>query len=577
MRTTYCDNCETTVRFYTDFGPGLTWLRICTECDGDLNYNYKVCIIAAGTGTRSRSVSGLHKALLPIENRPVISHILDQFDKRIEIVVAVGYEANQIKSYLNEVHSDRKITYVDVDNYDGSGSGPGYSLLCCKDELQHPFVYTAADTIVEVLKDSEIMDYEEDSDNVFTFLGENWIGASDVKVEESLNYCLIKGKNDYLVDLYYGKGNRAYTGIAGVVDYEDFWKGLEDGGDGNIKHTDDLHEYNADSGFRGLSKIKIVDFKWYDTGNTRSYNEVRKVFNKEVVANKSDEALFIDKNKVVKYFSDPNKIKVRVERLNYMNDNCPKVKQIHSNLYSYDYVEGKLLSEINDVSIFETFLNWYNSPDGLVSKESTNKKFYENCSTMYERKTLDRLSKMKDTNLDKIEVVNGVKVKPIIELLNQINWSDIYNAAIPSRFHGDLQLENIIYREDTSFALIDWRQTFGESKEVGDIYYDLGKIWHSLPINGKTILNKMYRVNYDETSAEVEYFFRSNLLKFYFKLKEFCDHNSYDWNVVTLVGILHYLNICTLYDNFQGGKYGEFLFLLGKLMLTKNLEGEEVI
>ena len=65
MRTTYCDNCETTVRFYTDFGPGLTWLRICTECDGDLNYNYKVCIIAAGTGTRSRSVSGLHKALLP--------------------------------------------------------------------------------------------------------------------------------------------------------------------------------------------------------------------------------------------------------------------------------------------------------------------------------------------------------------------------------------------------------------------------------------------------------------------------------------------------------------------------------
>ena len=45
------------------------------------------------------------------------------------------------------------------------------------------------------------MDYEEDSDNVFTFLGENWIGASDVKVEESLNYCLIKGKNDYYLGL----------------------------------------------------------------------------------------------------------------------------------------------------------------------------------------------------------------------------------------------------------------------------------------------------------------------------------------------------------------------------------------
>ena len=220
MRTTYCDNCETTVRFYTDFGPGLTWLRICTECDGDLNYNYKVCIVAAGTGTRSRSVGGLHKALLPIENRPVISHILDQFDERIEIVIAVGYEANQIKSYLNEVYSDRKITYVDVDNYDGPGSGPGYSLLCCEDKLQHPFVYTAVDTIVEELKDSENRNYEEGSDNIFTFLGENWIGASDVRVEESLNYCLVKGKDDYLVDLYYGKGNRATRIKRGSHHYE---------------------------------------------------------------------------------------------------------------------------------------------------------------------------------------------------------------------------------------------------------------------------------------------------------------------------------------------------------------------
>ena len=33
---------------------------------------------------------------------------------------------------MNLVHSDKNITYVDVDNYDGVGSGPGYSLYVVK-------------------------------------------------------------------------------------------------------------------------------------------------------------------------------------------------------------------------------------------------------------------------------------------------------------------------------------------------------------------------------------------------------------------------------------------------------------
>ena len=38
----------------------------------------KFCILAAGCGTRNDNVSGLHKALLPLENKPVISHIIDR-------------------------------------------------------------------------------------------------------------------------------------------------------------------------------------------------------------------------------------------------------------------------------------------------------------------------------------------------------------------------------------------------------------------------------------------------------------------------------------------------------------------
>ena len=92
----------------------------------------KFCILAAGRGTRNNNIVGLHKALLPLENKPVISHIIDRLSD-VEIVIAVGYKSEQIKTYMNLVHSDKNITYVDVDNFDGVGSGPGYSLLCCKD------------------------------------------------------------------------------------------------------------------------------------------------------------------------------------------------------------------------------------------------------------------------------------------------------------------------------------------------------------------------------------------------------------------------------------------------------------
>ena len=72
----------------------------------------KFCILAAGRGTRNNNVSGLHKALLPLENKPVISHIIEKLGD-VEIVIAVGYKSDQIKTYMDLVHYDKKITYVD--------------------------------------------------------------------------------------------------------------------------------------------------------------------------------------------------------------------------------------------------------------------------------------------------------------------------------------------------------------------------------------------------------------------------------------------------------------------------------
>ena len=508
----------------------------------------KFCILAAGRGTRNNNIVGLHKALLPLENKPVISHIIDRLSD-VEIVIAVGYKSEQIKTYMNLVHSDKNITYVDVDNFDGVGSGPGYSLLCCKDELQEPFVFTSVDTLVG--DDINLMSIDE-----------NWLGIAPVDTDDSLNYCLVEGSK-YLDNLYYGVGDTAYIGMAGIYEYKLFWDSLE-------KHKIIKDEYQVIHGFDGLEHMKLINFIWYDTGNNESYASTQRVFSNDVVANKSDEVIFVDNGKVVKYFDDSEKSKQRIERTKYLNGTCPEVSVVNKNMYSYDYVQGELFSNITDESIMRNFLD--NCQENLFIEQEVTDTFIDDCIQMYEIKTKERVKSLSGTSLDMVTNINGVEVEPIEVMLDKINWTEFYQNVIPSYFHGDLQPENIIYdKRKDKFVLIDWRQRFGNSVEIGDVYYDLAKLYHAIMINGQSILKDMFSYSSAGSSVSIEFYVKSNLVYFMDIFKEFCDDNNYDWNNVELLGILQYFNICTLYDNFKDGRYGNFLFLYGKYLLAKVL------
>ena len=50
---------------------------------------------------------------------------------------------------------------------------------------------------------------------------------------------------------------------------------------------------------------------------------------------------------------------------------------------------------------------------------------------------------------------------------------------------------------------------------------------------------------------------------------------GYSWKKINLLGIIHYLNICVLYDSFREGMYGKFLFLYGKYLLSKFIKQEK--
>ena len=199
----------------------------------------KYCILAAGIGSRNKAILGLHKGLLPIQNIPTISHVINKFDNEKEIIITVGHQSEQIKSYLKFVHPNRKIKFIEIDRYTGRGSGPGYSLLQCKEELQCPFVFGTIDTFFE---EDIIFDVEN-----------NWIGVSKILEKDSKKYCLVKGKEKFET-MYYGTGNLAYNGFAGIYDYTDFWAELE---------KPDLinNEHQVTTAFKGLQNIELKYFK----------------------------------------------------------------------------------------------------------------------------------------------------------------------------------------------------------------------------------------------------------------------------------------------------------------------------
>ena len=528
------------------------------------NTNFKLCILAAGKGTRNRSINGLHKALYPLENKAVISHIIECVPVGTEIIIAIGYKSEHVKTYIECVFPQRNIKFVVVDNYDGPGSGPGLSLLQCKKYLESPFIFTSTDTLLE-------------APDIFESLDEDWMGVSHVELEQSSNYCLVYDHENkegvkYLKKLYFGEGNLAYVGAAGIYNYLLFWDSLE-----NKKFFRSENptigvkeEYQVLDGFEGLKKVKLIDCIWHDTGRDDLYEKVRKNFSNEVVATKANEAVFIENGKVIKYFADVDTAKRRINRTQHLNGTSPSIKYLNDNMFSYDYINGHLLSNLSDDKLLKTILPFYFENFTSEKFEKTDE-FLSDCKEMYYNKTHNRIiNSFAGTELDKIQYINGIKVHGILDLLKKVDWSSIYDKSIPSKFHGDFQPENILY-DGRNFRLIDWRESFGKSLIIGDFYYDLGKLYHAIIINGQIVLSKGYSYKIKKNVAFIDYNLKSNLVLLMNYFEQFCKEKKIDWSNVQLLGILQYIGICSLYKEFHDGEYGKFLFLLGKYMLAKTL------
>ena len=185
---------------------------------------YKVVIPSAGIGSRIGPYTKfMNKALVTINNKPAIAHIIDNFPDAEEIIILLGYKGDYVRQVVTAFFPERNIKFIQVDNWEGKGAGLGYTLNCAKKSLQCPFIFVSNDTVIP--NDRCNLDPSEMSK-----FG-NWMGYNKVQGDttqyRTLSVVYDKGTCQDKVGNINAKGvendGNVYIGIAGIQDFHKFW------------------------------------------------------------------------------------------------------------------------------------------------------------------------------------------------------------------------------------------------------------------------------------------------------------------------------------------------------------------
>ena len=512
--------------------------------DGKVEAEHKtpaVFIAAAGLGSRLGDLTkNVNKAMLPINNKAIISYVIEKFPKEYDFIIALGYKGYKLKQYCELAYPDHRFTFVTIDKYEGKNTGPGYSALQCKDYLQRPFYFAVADCIIT---------------SKMPHLDGNWLGVyptaypekySTVDVDKDANILGFTNKdlNGY---------QNAFIGLASIWDYEVFWSELA----ANIENGEIVAAFkNTDK----YSNFKAKQLEWLDTGNLDDLNKTRQYFNEVPLSlSKATDEVTYRVGDFLKFSPNTALIKNRAERAEVLTELIPSGFKYTDHFISYNWAPGNTLYEYDSTTLYLEFL------DTLI-KNIVKSKVYlgeeELFEKFYKEKTEKRVAafveRFGSRYLTQEFTINGKQYNDLASILDSIDIKQLYNNQMYSLFHGDLQFDNILYDSTSKkFTYIDWRESFGGSTEGGDLYYDLAKLYGGsiIPYN---LMKDEDSINLEEGSTEVNYSYSTTeyLVNFRKGYEKWIIDNGFNLNKVQLITGLIFLNMSPLHDE----KFGKMLW-----------------
>lgn len=525
----------------------------------DLEANpQKVLITTSGIGSRLGDFTNYtNKSLIKVGDKLAISRIIEIYPKSTTFIITLGHFGSHVRDFLKVAHPDRNFQFVEVSKYEGLGSSLGLSMLSAAEYLQEPFIFHASDTLLI-------------GEEIHKTPSGNWIaGSRGISASQYASLDVSSG----LVMNFHDKGmmqfDYLHIGLIGVWDFSDFWITLRElyelnPNDGTLNDLAVLTKMKSN----GI-KFKFVEVKnWIDMGNIDSLLAAREQVGKQFeVLEKTDESISFVNNSVIKFFSVESIAKNRVARARLLGELTPKVTESQGNFYRYDFVDGMLASDRTTPDRVKRLLGWAKENLWNPRESLSDLKFNKICDEFYRIKTHQRIDAFfEKTKFDESNYqINGTQVPTILELLEKIDFSWI-SKGIQSQFHGDFILDNIIETK-SGFKLIDWRQDFGGIIDVGDQYYDLAKLNHSLIINHKIVNQNNFEIKVDQNNIHCEIFRKHDLVESGKVLRDFVEINKLDYKKIQVLTSLIWLNMAPLHHH----PFDLFLFNFGKLNLSRVL------
>ena len=506
-----------------------------------------LCILAAGKGNRLGDFTKyLNKALLPLAGKAVISHIIDKVSLDSDIVVAVGHKSDTLKQYCLAAHPTRKFTFVDVESYEGPGSGPGQSIECCREFLQRPFYLSTVDCLV---------------DDEWPALNEDWLGVAEVNDPSQFSTVdTFAGKITHLRNKDPEGYHAAFVGLAGIYSYKHFWRSLR-------KSSDPSRETELVTAFERCQTypigVRAHRLSWHDTGTVENYQTTRRHFEGDEAFDfsKTKEVTYIVNDRVLKVFDDAERAQRCIARAESL-DGTPTLTVKERNTFGYEFCPGETLytvAEDESSSPSELFL-WLNSK---LWCETFDRDIASSCMRFYREKTLERYAAYKQKkgfDRDRDATVNGVHCRPIEEYLARVNWERLANSAVCSRFHGDLQFDNIIRNNEGGFTLLDWRDSFADLNDVGDARYDFAKLYGGLILPYNVIKRNDFKFNNQNQLITLSWPVSDRLKQYREAFLHFLNFKGVNLADIELLTSLIYLNMAPLH----AAPFDELLFNLAK-------------
>lgn len=516
----------------------------------------KVLITTSGLGNRLGNVTKYtNKSLVRIGKIPAISHIINSYPKDTEFIITTGYHGDHVKQFVELAHNDRKVTFVDVDKYEGPGSSLLYSMNCAKNYLQSEFIFHACDSIVK---------------SAINFQDGN-VCVSSQKDDNSQYRTLVLFNNSILNieekgSLYY---KDIHIGIVKIKDYEKFWE-ISDSllrdfpSDTSLS---DCHVINRliESGVMFYNK-SIND--WFDIGNSKSLSDAKNYFEKETnfkILDKEEENIFLFNDYVIKFFFNANIVKNRVDRLKHLKNYGPELINSTENFYKYKFVDGELASHNTDCNLFYSLLNDLQS--NFWNEIECDSSFYNKTKKFYFDKTKERVNlffKQRNKNYENIKI-NGLHIDNFEILLSKIP-EELICTNKKYYFHGDFILDNLII-QNNKFKFLDWRQDFCGELNGGDVYYDLAKLNHSLHFDHDLITNNNFYIKENNNEICIDLLCKFSSIDKKEKYNIFLKENGYDINKINILTSLIWLNMSPLHVY----PLNKFLFFLGIYTLQKHI------